>query len=198
MQRRFDGVIFDMDGTVIEPLLDFAAIRRELGIPLGEDILQAIEQMPPAQRQAAESSLLEKEMSAARQSRLMPSAPEVLERIRSAGLKTALLTRNCKEAMETVLQRFPRLVFDVTLSRECGPIKPEPDGIARACGQMGVQVQRTACVGDFRYDMVAARAAGATGVLLVTGERPDFADLADVVIDGLDKLPSVLGLQAGQ
>lgn len=194
MRRKFDGVIFDMDGTVIEPLLDFAAIRRELGVPPGRDILQALEDMQPSRRLLSEKLLLNKELSAARNARLMPAADAVLRRIHRAGLKTGLLTRNCKEAMETVLGRFPELTFDVTLSRESGPIKPEPDGIARACGQMGVQPQRTACVGDFRYDMVAARSAGTLAVLLVTGERPEFADLADVVIAGLDELPDVLGL----
>lgn len=194
MQRKFDGVIFDMDGTIIEPLLDFPAIRRELGVPPGRDILQALEQMEPSRRSSAEKLLLEKEISAARKARLMPSAEVVLKRIRSAGLRTALLTRNCRQAMETVLERFGQLRFDVTLSRESGPIKPEPDGIAHACELMGIRPQRTACVGDFRYDMVAAKTAGTLAVLLVTGGRPDFADLADVMIARLSELPEVLGL----
>lgn len=192
--RRFDGVILDMDGTVIEPLLDFGDIRRQLGIDAGGDILRAIERMPAANRSAGERFLLDREISAAAEAQLMPSAPEVLERIRSAGLKTALLTRNCRAAMEAVLERFPQLRFDLALSREYGPIKPEPDGIAYACGRMGIAPKRTACVGDFRYDIVAANAAGAFSVLLATGEKPDFADLADVVISGLDELPDVLGI----
>lgn len=194
MRRRFDGVIFDMDGTVIEPLLDFSAIRGELGMDAGDGILEAIERMPPERRAEAEAALLQRELSAARKARLMPSAEDVLERIRSGGMKTALLTRNCRGAMEIVLQRFPRLRFDLSMSREAGPIKPEPDGILRACRELDIRPQLTACVGDFRYDMVAANAAGAVSVLLAPKRRPDFADLADVVIQDLSELPGVLGL----
>jgi HAD superfamily hydrolase (TIGR01509 family) len=194
MERRFDGVIFDMDGTVIEPLLDFDAIRRELDVPAGEGILEHLEQMPEPQRSRAAKALLARELSTARQARLMPFAAETLAAIRSAGLKTALLTRNAGEAMETVLKRFPQLAFDLTFSRESGPIKPEPDGILRACRELHLLPERTACVGDFRYDMVAANAAGAVSILLAPGERPDFAGLADVVMGDLSELPGVLGL----
>ncbi len=194
MGRRFDGVIFDMDGTVIEPLLDFGAIRAELGIDETDGVLEAIGRMPPQERAAAERTLLDRELSAARRARLMPSAEDVLERIRSAGLKTALLTRNCREAMETVLRRFPRLRFDLSMSREAGPIKPEPDGIVRACETLNIEPRRAACVGDFRYDMVAANTAGCFAVLLAPNRRPDFADLADMVIRDLSELPGVLGL----
>ena len=51
--RRFEGVIFDMDGTLVEPLLDFEAIREELGIAPGEGIIEGIEAMDPPRRDEA-------------------------------------------------------------------------------------------------------------------------------------------------
>jgi len=189
--RPFDGVIFDMDGTLIEPLIDFAQIREELGIDRSEGILETLDAMAPDQARPRRRRLLEHELAAASKARLMPGAEEILARIRAAGLKAALLTRNAAEAMEIVLGRLG-LVFDLAWSREQGPIKPEPDGILRACAELGIRPPRTACVGDFRYDLVAANAAGAFSILYAPDAVPDFAELADDVITDLAELGEIL------
>ena len=191
--RRFGAVVFDMDGTLIEPLLDFSVIRAELGIAAGDGILEAIAAMPPAAGARAHERLLAHELSAARKARLMPDAPATITAIRSAGLKTALLTRNARAALAIVLAKFD-LSFDLAWSREVGRIKPEPDGVLRACARLGVGPDRTACIGDFCYDIVAANAAGAVSILLAPDSLPSFADKADHVITCLAELPPLLGI----
>ncbi|MCE5325857.1 MAG: HAD-IA family hydrolase [Planctomycetaceae bacterium] len=191
---KYQGVIFDMDGTIVEPLLDFHAIRRRLGIAADEGIIEAIAAMAEPQRRLAAQWLEEQELAAACKTRLMSGAAAALAAVRAAGLKTALLTRNTAAAMRTVLGRFRELAFDLTMSREDGKIKPEPDGILHACRAMGISATYTICVGDFLYDLIAAKAAGAVAVLLAPGPRPDFAHQADHVIAGLDELPALLGL----
>jgi len=192
LSRRFDGVIFDMDGTLIEQRLDFAAIRAELGISPRDGILEAIEQMPSGDAARASRDLLAREMAAARSARLIPGAQEIIERIRGAGMKSALLTRNARPVMEMIMERFD-LSFDLAWSREDGPIKPAPDGILRACRRLGIAPPRACCVGDFHYDVQAANAAGATSVLLARQEHSQFADEADYVIRDLGELANILG-----
>jgi HAD superfamily hydrolase (TIGR01509 family) len=192
---EFQGVIFDMDGTLIEPLLDFARLRGELCVRPGVGILEALAAMDPAEAEPRMRTLMRRELDAARSAELHPGAAETLGAIGAAGLKTALLTRSFAEAMNVVIERFD-LRFDLAWSRENGPIKPEPDGILRACRTLGIEPAATACVGDFKYDMEAANAAGAIGILLARGERPDFAHLARHVITELDQLPALLGIEA--
>jgi len=189
----FDGVIFDMDGTLIEPRIDFARLRSELGVPPGTGILEALDALGPDAARPKRKRLLEHELAAARAARLQPGAAETVARIRRAGLKTALLTRNAAEAMGLVLDRFD-LTFDLAWSRENGPIKPEPEGVLRACRELAIAPARTACVGDFEYDLVAANAAGAVSVLYAPGETPDFAPRADHVISALADLSGILGI----
>ncbi len=189
----YQGVVFDMDGTLIEPLLDFPRLRNELGIPPEMGILEALDAMAPADAAPRRRMLIKHELVAARTAELHPGAVETLDAIRAAGLKTALLTRSAPEAMAVVIQRFS-LRFDLAWSREDGPIKPEPDGILRACRRLGLAPAATACVGDFRYDMLAANAAGAVAILLARNSMPDFAGLARHVITELDQLPGLLGI----
>jgi len=189
--RRFDAVIFDMDGTMVESLLDFGAIRDELGIPRSEGIIETIAEMPGPRRRRAERVLLERELAGARRTRLAPGASATLRAVRAAGLRTALLTRNAEPAMRIILERFD-LRFDLAWSRELHSAKPKPDGVLDACARLGVPPGRTVSVGDFRYDVEAARSAGAVSVLLVPGEPPDFADRADYTIRRLPELLELL------
>jgi len=189
----YQGVVFDMDGTLIEPLLDFARLRSELGIPPKMGVLEALDAMDQAEAAPRRRVLLEHELLAARTAELHPGAVETLDAIGAAGLKTALLTRSAAEAMAVVIERFG-LRFDLAWSRENGPIKPEPDGILRACRKLGIAPAATACVGDFSYDMVAANSAGAVSILLARGPVPDFAHLARHVITELDQLAGLLGI----
>jgi len=191
--RPFELVIFDMDGTLIAQMLDFQAIRTQLSIPPEKGILEAIEAMSPARRAQAEAWLVKTELQAAEKARLMPGAAETLECVRNANIKVALLTRNTRQSMQMVIEKFG-LQFDLAWSRENGPIKPEPDGVLRACDTLAVAPGQTACVGDFHYDLVAANAAGTVSILIAPDERPPFADIADHVITELSELPTLLGI----
>ncbi len=191
---RYEGVIFDMDGTLIESSIDFQGIRAHLDIPADSGILEAIESLPADQRARAEEYLLSQELASVDAADLIDGAAEAVAAVGRAGLRTALLTRNAPEAMQRVLDRFPELRFDLTWSRAQGPIKPGPEGVRRACDQLGIDPGRTVCVGDFHYDILAANRAGAISVLLARDQRPPFADEADHVIEHLGRLPALLGL----
>ena len=193
--QSFDGVIFDMDGTLITPLLDFAAIRADIGIVSESGILEAIAAMPPDAQAAANEKLLGHELSAARNAELIPGAVEIVTACRAAGLKTALLTRNTRHAARIVMERFPAFEFDLIRCREDGIIKPQPDGVQHCCEFLKIAPAGTACIGDFHYDIIAANAAGAVSILLTTcPDWRDFAREADYVIDRLDELKGILQL----
>ena len=195
MQPKFDAVIFDMDGTLVESMLDFRAVRAELGIPPTDGIIEAIDAMEGQRKRRATDQLVAWELAGAKRAELIPGAAETVRRVRAAGLKTALLTRNAKCVMDMILDKFA-LEFDLAWSRQCAPAnKPLPDGNLAACRELGAAPDRTVCVGDFRYDIVAANAAGSVSVLLARkDDRPEFADEADFVITELPDLLGILGI----
>src|SRR5262245_57401741 len=187
------AVIFDMDGTLTRPQFDFDAIRREVGLE-NEPILEALEKMPPGQRERAEAILLRYEAQFAAESELQPGAAGLIDRLRGIGIPCALMTRNTAASVR-VFQARHSLHFDLVWTREDGPCKPRPDPVHVICERLGVPPERTWVVGDYLYDVQCGRAAGAKTVLLLDGhDVPAWASQADYVIRHLDELPPLLGL----
>jgi HAD superfamily hydrolase (TIGR01509 family) len=192
-RKAAQAVIFDMDGTLTRPMLDFDRIRQEIGLRR-EPVLEAVRRMNGEARRRAESILHRHEALAAARSRLQPGARAVLTALRRAGVPVALMTRNSRDSLAALLRRH-RLQFDLTWTREDGPMKPSPTPVRRICTRLKVTPAATWVVGDFLFDVQCGRAAGAKTVLLLnTGSAPDWADQADFVIRDLRELLDVLSL----
>ena len=89
-RRPYALVIFDMDGTLTEELLDFAAIRAEIGLPEKAPILEHLATLPASERVRAEEILHRHEMVAAAKCRPQEGAAEVLAELKGRGVATAL------------------------------------------------------------------------------------------------------------
>jgi len=186
------AVIFDLDGTLTRPLLDFDAIRARIGIT-GGPILEAIEKMQGAERARAEEILLQHEWEAARTGELQEGAVEVVRRLRECH-PVALLTRNTRPIVDYLLERHG-FVFDAIRTREHGAVKPSPEPVLSLCREVNAHVQASWMVGDYLFDLQSGRSAGTRTVLMIgDDEMPSFATMADFVIRRLDELPRhVLG-----
>lgn len=183
------AVIFDLDGTITEPYFDFDAIREEIGIDRqGGPILEAMEKMTPQQRQRAESILHFHEERAVAASSLNPGARETLEGLRRRGIPIGILTRNRKSNVHAVAERH-HLCFDAVVGREDGPVKPDAFGVLHLCDRFEVRPHETMLVGDYLFDLLCARAAGAIPVLIASHDRAaEFAHHADFTVQTLHEL----------
>ncbi|MCX6910324.1 MAG: HAD family hydrolase [Verrucomicrobia bacterium] len=184
------GIIFDMDGTLTEPHIDFQALRRELGVMVG-DIVDHLKSVDDAERRRLESILHRIEEDAAVNATLQPGAAELLDALRARGIKLGLLTRNTRKSVKTVLAKFG-LRFDATLTREDGPHKPSPEPVLALARRWHLPPAEMLVVGDYLYDLRCARDAGARGVLLINDNVPEWAHEADFIIHDLSELTDVL------
>lgn len=187
------AVIFDLDGTITEPYFDFDAIREEIGIAKdGGPILEAMEKMAPEERRRAEAILLYHEDQALTASKLNPGARETLLELRRRRIRIGILTRN-RKCNATALADKHHLEFDMIVGREDGPVKPDAFGVKHLCRHFGVTPAETVVVGDYLYDVLCARAAGAIPVLLANHPRaPEFAPHADFVIRNLREVLQIV------
>ena len=166
------AILFDMDGTLTEPMLDFPKIKAEMGI-VARPILEALAEMSPELRAQAEAILLRHEDHAAENSTLNPGCRKLLDHLSGHSIPTALITRNSRRSVEFVLRRHA-LSFDTIVAREDGPFKPSPVPLQLACRKLAVPEAHAWMVGDGQYDIEAARAAGIESVWISHGRVRHF------------------------
>jgi HAD superfamily hydrolase (TIGR01509 family) len=173
--------VFDMDGTLTLAVHDFEAIKRALDIPLAEDILGYLASLPEAVAAAKHAWLLEHERELALASQPAPGAIELVRELRGRGCRLGILTRNAHELALLTLRAIGLddcfAVADV-IGRDEAPPKPDPGGLLHFARTWQVAPSELVMVGDYRFDLECARAAGARSVLVNLAENP-WPELAD-------------------
>jgi HAD superfamily hydrolase (TIGR01549 family) len=148
--------------------------------------------MTSQQRRRVEEILNYHEQKAVTESRLNAGAKETLSGLRRMSLPVGILTRNRRSNALAIAHKHG-LEFDAIVDREDGPVKPDAFGVLRICEQFGVEPHETLVVGDYLFDLLCAKAAGAVAVLLANHHQAaEFAEYADFKIDKIDQVLEIL------
>ena len=187
------AVIFDLDGTITQPYFDFDAIREEIGLARDSGpLLESMEKMNQQLRRKTEKILFTHEQKAVIESKLNAGAEQTLSALRAAGIHIGILTRNKRSNAYAIAQKH-KLKFDAVIGREDGPVKPDAFGVLELCRQFGVKPQETLLVGDYLFDLLCAKAAGACAVLLANHHQADdFAKHADFCIENITGILEII------
>jgi HAD superfamily hydrolase (TIGR01549 family) len=187
---RFDAVLFDVDGTLVDSVEmivlglgdafekylgnrpEDEQIRRLIGLPLHKQFGRFME-TPPTEAQIKEMSsyTLERFEIHRHRERWFDSAIEALKLSHDHGIKTALVTSKNAEELAAFLPVFPGTPYlnaSVCASDVSRP-KPEPDSAILACERLGVARDKAVMVGDSVFDLRCARAAGISGIAVSYG-----------------------------
>lgn len=189
------AVIFDLDGTLTVPYLNFDAIRAEIGLPPGP-ILESLELVSAAERVRALAILDQHESEAAENSILQPGASETIRQLRKRGFAVGVLTRNTRRWTQYVLAKH-QISVDAIRCRDDGVFKPSAEPVLRLCVDLEADPKRTWVVGDHLFDVLAGARAGARTVFML-GDREvcDHAAEADSVIRRLEEVLEMVGEQS--
>ncbi|CAI9762754.1 unnamed protein product [Fraxinus pennsylvanica] len=181
---RLRGVVFDMDGTLTVPVIDFPAMYRTvLGEkeylkiksenPSGIDILHHIETWSPDKQKQAYEIIADFEKQGLDRLQIMPGASELCGFLDSRNIRRGLITRNVKEAVDLFHLRFG-MIFSPALSREFRPYKPDPAPLLHICTTWGMQPDEVMMIGDsLKDDVACGKRAGAFTCLLDETGRYD-------------------------
>jgi HAD superfamily hydrolase (TIGR01509 family) len=178
------GVIFDLDGTLVDSRLDFDHMRREMGIEGSPPILEALAEMPAERAERCWEILLAHERRGAELAVPFPGVPEFLQAMAERGLERGVVTRNSRASTLALLARLG-LQFDPVLGRHEAPPKPDPAALLKICQAWSVTPRECIMIGDYRFDIEAAHRAGMHAVLYTgAGGLSGLSDenVADLVL----------------
>ncbi len=191
------AVVFDFDGTLTMPgAIDFAGIRKALGCPQSQPILEFLEALEGSPEHARACAVLDEfEMRAAARATPNVGAEQTIRDLQETGVPMSIVTRNCRRAVDRSLENFTELSaddFQVILTRD-DSIRPKPDSesVRHAAIAMGVPVAQILCVGDYLFDIELAKNAGCLSAYLAPdGDEPALEP--DYLVEKLDEIPAIV------
>jgi phosphoglycolate phosphatase len=204
---RISGVIYDLDGTLVDSRDDLAdsvnAMLATLGLPqrdpgviygfIGEGAERLIRRSlgPAHEERYAEAAPLWQTEYGKRllaRTRLYPGVADLL---RIPPVARAVLTNKPGGFARAILRGLGvESAFRTVVGGDEAPRKPAPDGLLRICASLGIGAERVLLVGDSVVDLATGRAAGAPvcAVAWGLGERAALTSA-----DYLCESPSQLG-----
>jgi len=185
--RRFSqqvaAVIFDVDGTLTKPVLDFEWLKNRLKRDISSfneagDILEQLNGMSPADAKLANTIIHDWETKARESFEFNTGAVQLIRHLDEQGIGRALITRNTQDQIELLNDKLETQhaisPFKVALGREFTPCKPAPDSVLHVCHLLQVEPSQESVlfVGDGLDDLKCAISAGITPVLITNDQHP--------------------------
>ncbi|MCX5854701.1 MAG: HAD family hydrolase [Deltaproteobacteria bacterium] len=198
------AAVFDFDGTLAKLNIDFHLMRKSVvelidSYDISPHVLEnlftlemieagrsLISQKNPKRvsaylRQANE--LIENiEVEAAKSGKLFSGTREMLQELKKRKIKTGVVTRNCRSAINLV---FPDIsdYFEAVVTREQTPlVKPHPEHLRLALKKLHVLAVSSSMIGDHPMDISIGRNVGTLTIGVLTGS----SSLNDLVHAGAD------------
>jgi phosphoglycolate phosphatase len=211
---RFELIVFDLDGTLVDSREDIAVALngalREQGLPV-HDLAAVTRMIGGGVNLLVDRALLPDQRSRAADvvrafrrhyadalvvhTRAYPGIEPLLAssraRLAVATNKPAPLARGVLEQLG-LMRHFVRVVGE----GEGLPRKPDPACVLDVLASTGVDASRAAYVGDSDIDVATARAAGTYSIAVTWGYTPRDALIArapDAICDHVDELAALLG-----
>jgi phosphoglycolate phosphatase len=187
----YKAVIFDLDGTLVDSISDLAEAANfalaSFGQPahsveaiksmVGDGTRTFIARALPADRQDLIEPVLVKMREKYIKICLNNTMPyngikEVLDKLKSLGVKMAVLTNKDQQMSEKIVSHFFNGYFQIVMGTvNAVALKPDSKAVLGMLKEFGVEPSQALFVGDSNVDIKTARAAGMVGVGVSWGFR---------------------------
>lgn len=190
---NYRGVLFDFDYTLGDatdaivagytagltglgwPAPEREAVRHTVGLPLELGYTSLTGDSDPAHQEAFRGLFTQvaHPMQAAGVP-LFPGAPELLQALRDAGVRTAIVSTKRTVVLKEALAPHPcAQCLELVLGGDLvANSKPDPEGLLAAMARMELAPQETLYVGDTVIDAETAQRAGTDFVPVLNGTTP--------------------------
>ena len=219
---RFKGIVFDLDGTLVNTEVNFTKMKENMirvleahGVPKGVltptlttvVILERASKYWDDQGKAeAERKWLDDEMTRLMDAGEMeaigtlkpiPGASDAIRNLKGRGYKLAILTRSHHAYAQAAIEALGvGDCFDAVLGRgETPQPKPYADAMVYTAKALGLRLDEVFLVGDHHLDSTCAINAGCIFIGVATGPRPERAwevNKPELILPSVADLPGYL------
>ena len=186
-----DAILFDFDGT-LAPNLDLPDMRRQvvvltqaLGVPEAVfkdcyivEIIDAAKAWLVDQESKdvadqyyhdAHALIVNIEMAAAQGSAPFPRIHAYLGELKARGVRTGVVTRNCRSAIYTVFPEIDAHIDVVCARDDVVHFKPDPRHLVHCLECLDASAKKSVMVGDGRMDMQVGKSLGMHCIGVLSG-----------------------------
>ena len=184
------AAIFDMDGTLLDSVDLHALAWHEAMQKFGHDVSfeqarsqigkggdQLIPVFPSADEQCDHGKAMEEWRGIRFKTEYLPlvrpfsTAPDLLRRVRTSGVKVAIASSAKKDELDKYLDiaGIADLVDMTVSSEDAERSKPAPDIFEAVLGKLGIAGTEAVAIGDTPYDVSAAGKAGIVTIGVLSG-----------------------------
>jgi phosphoglycolate phosphatase len=189
--RRFDLLVFDWDGTLMDSAAAIVASLqgacRDLGLPvpgdeqaryiIGLGLNDALSHILPSVEAARYPEVVERyrvhflRLDAG--TGLFPGVTQVIADLHATGYRLAIATGKSRRGLARALAATGlRDYFHATRCADEGHSKPHPGMLQALMDELDIAPGRTLMIGDTTHDLEMARAAGVAGLGVAYGAHP--------------------------
>lgn len=189
---HYELVIFDLDGTILDTLQDLMqSLNHALaksGYPqhscsavrsfVGNGIWKLMERSVPQGtafeqiKQVHQDFTEHYKVHCADHTKPYDGIPELLQTLRKAGCKTAVLSNKADYAVQALCAKYFDGLLDAAAGEQTGVLKkPAPDGVNRILEQLGIDRKNAVYIGDSEVDIQTAANAGLDCIIVDWGFR---------------------------
>ena len=217
MVKKYDAILFDLDGTLLDSLEDMKDsvnhVMREFGFPehtteeirtfVGNGIRRLIERSVPEDTDPRTCEAALKVYRSYYNDHCMiktkpyDGVPELLAALKKEGFAMAIVSNKNEAAVEEMREHyFGDLVPLAFGQSDAVPKKPDPSMVYAAADRLGIPKERCIYVGDSEVDIETAKNAGIDCITCLWGFREKeflLAEGARVLAEAAEDILRVVG-----
>ncbi len=179
MARRFELLVFDWDGTLMDSAAAIAAsiqsacrdldlpvpseeqARYVIGLGLGDALAHILPGLDPVRYQDVQARYRVHFLERDSGTTLFPGAADMVAALHSGGHLLAVATGKSRRGLDRALAATGlKSYFHTTRCADEGHTKPHPGMLLGLMEELGIASERTLMIGDTTHDMEMAHAAG--------------------------------------